>query len=90
MGGEAAEAAPRPPLRSLIASHRAALGRVRELCDGQHALLSSHEAASIYKGESGRALYLQQLSVLCQQQRLMAMQLDDAVRAELEATQARQ
>ena len=71
-------------LKSLIESHRGALNTMRTLCDGQLALLKKHEVAARTQGEElVRATYLEQMDLICQQQRLLAMQLSDAVRDEM-------
>lgn len=72
--------------KPLLESHRGALTTMRTLCDGQLALLSMTRAVHLeQRDDSGRAAYLEHMDLLCQQQRLLAMQLGDAVRAELRA-----
>ena len=72
-------------LRTLLESHKQVLGNMRALCDGQLALVKTHELARRVNGEGVRGTYLQQMGLLAMQQKLLAMQLSDALGAELAA-----
>ena len=74
------------PLPTLFASHKGALTNMKRLAEGMSAVLQAHEISARMQAEASvRAAYLTQMDVLCQQQRLLACQLSDAVRAELDA-----
>ena len=70
---------PRTPLPTMLESHRRAINSMKELCDGQLAVLRTHELAAKVKGEGQRKAYLDQMNLLCMQQRMIAMQLFDVV-----------
>ena len=63
----------------MLESHRRAINSMKELCDGQLAVLRTHELAAKVKGEGQRKAYLDQMNLLCMQQRMIAMQLFDVV-----------
>ena len=89
--GAAPEAAPATPTAAtpmtialLLESHRAALTNLRDLCEGALTMVRSHELASRVQGESVRGPYLQRMSMLAMQSKLLAMQLSDAITGELD------
>ena len=84
-GGTPGASASRPSMRVMLESHLQVLGSMRSLCEGQLTMLRAQELTRRMSGEGGRAEYLRRMDMLCQQQRLLAMQLGDAVRDELQA-----
>ena len=57
---------------------------MKMIADGQLALVAQHEAACRSSGEAKRNEYLQKMGMLCEQQRLLAGQLADAIRHEVQ------
>ena len=77
------------PMKTLVESHKRALASLTALCDGQNALVRATElACRVGGGEAGRAQYLQQMEILCMQQKLIASQMVDAIQAERAAAAA--
>lgn len=79
----------RLPLKTLLESHRRVLKNVQALSEGQVALVRATELAGrMGGGEARRMQYLDQMEMLCMQQKLLAMQLVDAIQCDKAAAPA--
>ena len=70
---------PAPALSVLLASHEAVLRNMKQLCDGQLAVIKGHKMAANLSGDANKQTYLKQMGLLAQQQRLLACQLHDTL-----------
>ena len=80
----------RLPLKTLLESHRRVLKNVQALSEGQVALVRATELAGRMGGGEARRMheYLDQMEMLCMQQKLLAMQLVDAIQCDKAAAPA--
>lgn len=69
----------------LLASHKGVLQNIKQIADGQLALVKGHEAASVFAGDAKLQMYLKQMDMLSGQQRLLACQLHDSIQPLLES-----
>lgn len=67
----------------MLASHKNVISSMKQISDGQIAIIKGHEAAALLSGDAKRSLYLKQMEMLCCQQRLLACQLHDSLQAQM-------